>query len=256
MTNRQTSRRGFLATTTSIGAITAAGCAGIAPSGRQHEQRLVRDGAIVLLQGDSITDAGRDRKQQQANSNAALGKGYAWLSAMGLLLEASSRPETDRPQIHNRGISGNKVFQLRRRWQQDCIDLKPDLLSILIGVNDIWHTKSGKYDGTVTVYERDYDELLAHTLAELPDVRLVVCEPFVLRCGAVDDSWFPEFDEYRAAARRVAGRHGATLVLFQDMFDEACRYAPPEHWAKDGVHPSEAGAAIMAQTWLRAVLHG
>ena len=138
---------------------------------------------------------------------------------------------------------------------EDCFDLQPDLLSILIGVNDIWHSKGGNYDGTVQVYERDYDALLKRTRAAMPQVKLVVCEPFVLRCGAVNESWFPEFDEYRAAARRVADQHDATFVAFQSMFDTAIHFAPPEHWAKDGVHPSSAGAALMAQTWLDAVNH-
>ena len=102
--------------------------------------------------------------------------------------------------------------------------------------------------------ERDYHALLERTRAALPSVRLVICEPFVLRCGAIDDSWFPEFDGYRAAARRVADEHGATWVGFQSMFDEASKHAPPEHWAGDGVHPSSAGSALMAQAWVQAVV--
>jgi lysophospholipase L1-like esterase len=86
-------------------------------------------------------------------------------------------------------------------------------------------------------------------------VRLVVCEPFVLRRGAVDETWFPEFDDYRAAARRVADAHGAVFVPFQAMFDRAVAFAPAEHWAKDGVHPSTHGAALMAEAWLDAVCH-
>ena len=82
---------------------------------------------------------------------------------------------------------------------------------------------------------------------------MAVCEPFVLRCGAVNDRWFPEFDRYRAAAQRVAKVHDATFVPFQPMFDEAVKYAPPQHWAADGVHPSPAGASLMAYFWLKAV---
>jgi lysophospholipase L1-like esterase len=163
-----------------------------------------------------------------------------------------SQPEAQL-RVLNRGISGHKVFQLAERWEADCLDLRPDLVSILIGVNDIWHKRSGSYDGTLEVYERDYDALLARTKQALPEVRLVVCEPFVLRCGAIDDGWFPEFDGYRAAARRVAEEHGAAWVGFHAMFEEAVKLAPPEHWAGDGVHPSPAGAALMAQQWLRVV---
>jgi lysophospholipase L1-like esterase len=128
-------------------------------------------------------------------------------------------------------------------------------LSILIGVNDIWHKLNGKYDGTVEVYERDYRALLERTRQALPNIKLVICEPFVLRCGAVNDTWFPLFDEYRAAARRVADSFQATFVPFQSMFDEAVQLAPPNHWAGDGVHPSAFGASLMAHNWLKAVVH-
>ena len=109
----------------------------------------------------------------------------------------------------------------------------------------------GKYDGTVQRYEDDYMSLLDRTRKALPDVQLVVCEPFVLKCGAVNDRWFPEFDHYRASARKVAVKHQATFVPFQDMFDQDLRYAPPQHWAGDGVHPSLHGAALMADFWLK-----
>ena len=234
-----------------LGAVGLFACDGPRPEQRERASGgLIAPRDVILFQGDSITDAGRSREHAgEANAQPALGSGYAWLAASGLLVE---RPG-DGLRIFNRGISGNKVFQLRDRWQADCLAIAPDVLSILIGVNDIWHARGGNYDGTVGVYERDYDALLARTRSALPEVELVVCEPFVLRCGAVDDAWFPEFDEYRAAARRVADAHRATWIAFQSMFDEATRYAPPEHWAKDGVHPSPAGAALMAQAWLRAV---
>lgn len=208
-------------------------------------------GAVILFQGDSITDAHRDRATaDQPNEPSALGNGYAALAAAELIADGGAAP----PLVYNRGISGHKVFQLAARWDEDCIALAPDLVSILIGVNDIWHTRSGKYDGTVERYERDYDALLARTRDALPDATLVVCEPFVLRCGVIDDSWFPEFDAYRAAARRVAEAHGALFVPFQSAFDAATTQEhPPEHWAKDGVHPSAEGAALMARTWLDVV---
>ena len=77
------------------------------------------------------------------------------------------------------------MHQLDARWEKDCLDLKPDVLSILIGVNDIWHGLNGRYDGTVKTYADDYRKLIVRTKKQLPDVSLVICEPFVLRCGAV-----------------------------------------------------------------------
>ena len=218
--------------------------------GGKHRASLLHGCKSVLFQGDSITDAGRSRERAgEANVQPAMGGGYAAMAAATLL----SGPHGDELSIKNRGVSGNKVFQLDARWEEDCLALQPDLLSILIGVNDIWHTLGGNYDGTVEVYERDYHALLERTRAALPDVRLVVCEPFVLRCGAVNEGWFPEFDEYRAAARRVAEAHGAAWVPFQERFEQALSFAPPEYWAGDGVHPSAAGAALMADAWLEVV---
>jgi lysophospholipase L1-like esterase len=211
---------------------------------------LVKPGAVLLFQGDSITDAGRSREDAaKPNAAAALGKGYAWLAASQLLVD---RPD-DKLAIFNRGISGNKVFQLAERWQSDALDLKPTVLSILIGVNDIWHMLNGNYDGTVERYESDYHALIERTKKALPDAALVICEPFVLRCGAVTDKWFPEFDKYRAAAKRVAEAADARFVPFHEMFERASKVAPPERWAKDGVHPSPDGAALMAHTWRRYV---
>jgi len=207
-------------------------------------------GLTVLFQGDSITDAGRSRDDKHAsvaNNARGLGRGYSSIAASSLMVAAAPGDV----RVFNRGVSGNKVFQLADRWDEDCLALQPDVVSILIGVNDIWHTRNGKYDGTPQVYERDYDALLARTRAALPDVTLMVCEPFVLPCGAVDETWFPEFDQYRAASRRVAAKPGALFVPFHEVFTAALEHQPAEHWARDGVHPTRAGAALMAKEWLR-----
>jgi lysophospholipase L1-like esterase len=247
-------RRGFLKTSTLLGAgaLATTGAINFPASAAERSRHIsIKAGDVILFQGDSITDAGRARdKQEEPNQQAGFGNGYAWLAAASLLAD---RPK-DHLKIYNRGNSGNKVFELAERWDKDCLQLKPNVLSILIGVNDIWHTLNGKYQGTVQIYERDYLALLDRTRGALPKVKLVVCEPFVLRCGAVNEKWFPEFDQYRAAARRVADANKAVFVPFQSMFDTAVQYAPPNHWANDGVHPSPAGAALMAHTWLKTVL--
>jgi lysophospholipase L1-like esterase len=160
-------------------------------------QRLLNKGDVVLFQGDSITDTGRSREQATVpNLQPALGSGYAWLAAVELLVD---RPN-DSLKVYNRGMSGHEVSDLARRWQGDCLDLKPNLLSILIGVNDFSHALDGRSQRTVENYERDYLALLERTRQTIPEVKLVICEPFVLRCGAVNDKWFPGFDDYRAAA--------------------------------------------------------
>ncbi len=154
--------------------------------------------------------------------------------------------------VYNRGVSGNTVPDLAQRWAADTLDLRPDVLSILIGVNDFWHKLGGGYTGTVQDYEDQYTALLERTRLALPQVRLVVLEPFVLRCGAVDDRWFPEFDARRAVAARVAAHARATFVPLQAVFDERARAIPPQYWAADGVHPTPAGHAVIAEQWRRA----
>lgn len=208
-------------------------------------------GDIVLFQGDSITDARRNRKTEgKANDPSGLGDGYPMLIAGELLRDHA----TLGLKVYNRGISGHKVPDLQKRWQKDCLDIQPALLSILIGVNDLWHKMNGRYDGTVEIYETGFAALLKQTREALPKTRIVICEPFVLRCGAVQDSWIPEFDLRRAVAKEVAMGAGALWVPFQTMFDEAVAAGTqPEYWAGDGVHPTLAGHALMGQTWRKIV---
>ena len=214
------------------------------------ENVSLKKGTTILFQGDSITDAGRDKKNQVANESKSLGRGYPSVIGAQLL---NDHPDLDL-QIHNRGISGNKVPDLDKRWQKDCIDLKPDILSILIGVNDIWHKLNGRYDGTPEVYRDGFAELLERTKKALPDTSLVICEPFVLRCGAVKDNWFPEFETRRAFAEEVAKEAGTIWVPFQQEFDKAVAGGTkPEKWAGDGVHPTGEGHNLMAKVWRETV---
>jgi len=206
------------------------------------------DGTTILFQGDSITDAGRDRSVLDANSARALGSGYPLLVASAAL---AAHPDRGL-RFYNRGVSGNKVPDLQQRWADDTLALKPDVLSILIGVNDFWHKLGHGYTGTVDDYEHQYTALLDQTRAALPQVRILVLEPFVLRCGAVDARWFPEFDQRRAAAARVAQHARVTFVALQHVFDDLARRGAPAFWAADGVHPTPAGHAVIAEHWRRA----
>jgi lysophospholipase L1-like esterase len=207
-------------------------------------------GVTVLFQGDSITDSGRSRTRTTANADAALGSGYPLLIAAPLLRDAPNAGW----RFFNRGISGNRVPDLQARWDTDTIALAPDILSVLIGVNDYWHTRDGNSSGTVTDYENQFTALLEGTRAALPTLRILVLEPFVLRTGFVDDSWFPEFDARRAAALRVASRTKSTFVPLHDRFTAAARETGPEYWAADGVHPSPAGHALIAKALNKELL--
>lgn len=204
----------------------------------------------ILFQGDSITDAGRDKENKEANNSRALGNGYAFLASARLL--HSFAPHQLR--IYNKGISGNKVHQLDERWEDDCLNIRPSILSILIGVNDYWHTLTGGYDGTVQVYRDDYKKLLDRTLTALPNVKLVIGEPFAVNhVKAVTDAWFPTFDAYRQAAKEIADEYKAAFIPYQRIFDEASKKVPPVYWTNDGVHTTLAGAQLMAASWLSVI---
>jgi lysophospholipase L1-like esterase len=204
---------------------------------------------VILFQGDSITDAGRNRRVAEENNASALGGGYPLIAAAHML---RAHPDGEL-RIFNRGVSGDKVPALKARWETDTIALKPDVLSILVGVNDFWHKLSGGYAGTVADFETQYAGLLHDTRQALPDVRFVILEPFVLVTGAVDAKWFPEFDERRAVAARVAKDAGATFIPLQSMFTQLAKIAPPNYWLVDGVHPTIAGHAAIADRWREAV---
>jgi lysophospholipase L1-like esterase len=230
-----------------MSAASAVAGAALWPAARTAHRAPARtaDGAVVLFQGDSITDAGRDRAVVEPNAARALGSGYPLLVAAAALAAHPDRAL----RFYNRGVSGNKVPDLAARWATDTVALAPDVLSILIGVNDFWHKLSSGYTGTVEDYEHQYTALLEETRRALPRTRIIVLEPFVLHCGAVDNRWFPEFDQRRAAAERVARHAGASFVPLQQMFDDLAHKSTPQYWAADGVHPTPAGHGVIAERW-------
>ena len=246
-------RRNFIRNT-SLAGISALGIPGIVNEafGSNLPAPAIRlaSGDKILFQGDSITDAGRDKKKDGFNNPAILGGGYAFLAAAEMLHAHADK----NLQIYNKGISGNKVYQLADRWDTDTLAIKPDVLSILIGVNDYAHMHNGRYDGTVETYKRDYMALVERTKKQLPEVRLIICEPFAVNgVKNVDDTWFPGFDGFRQAAREVADAYQAVFVPFQKVFDQAEKTAPGSYWTNDGVHATLAGAKLMANAWLKAV---
>ncbi len=201
---------------------------------------------VILFQGDSITDCGRDRNaQDQPNHTGALGQGYASRIAGDLLADYPGSGL----RIFNRGISGNRVVDLYARWKCDGVNLEPGLISILIGVNDTWHEFGSRNGVEIDRFEIVYRMLLEFTRSRLPGVGLVLCEPFVLDCGVVAPEWIPDVAARQAIVSKLAAEFGAVRVPFQEMFNEALKDAPPEYWAHDGVHPTPAGHARMARFW-------
>nr|WP_281380182.1 SGNH/GDSL hydrolase family protein [Armatimonas rosea] len=196
----------------------------------------------ILFQGDSITESDRGR---DASSDYPLGVGYALLIAARY---TSVFPE-HKLVFLNRGIRNNTVSDLAARWQRDTLELKPDILSILIGINDTGSTPLDRFEPT-------YDKLLEETRTALPSVRFVLMEPFFLpSSNAITFSaeWAAELAERQRLTARLAEKHRAALVSCQHLFTEASKRAPAESWLWDGIHPTDAGHQLLADAWVEAV---
>jgi lysophospholipase L1-like esterase len=203
---------------------------------------FVKD-ARILFQGDSITDGNRGRS---ADPNHILGHGYVFIIAAK---HGAGFPEL-RLDFLNRGCSGNTVLELEKRWQKDTLDLKPDLLSVLIGVNDSARAMP------VDQFEQVYDKLLADAKAAKANIRFVLCEPFTLPVGGRKnnwETWSSVVNKHRQAVARLAEKHHAAFVRFQRVFDNACKRAPADYWIWDGIHPTYSGHQLMADEWQRTV---
>ena len=207
------------------------------------------EGFTFLFQGDSITDGNRTRNNDW---NHVMGHGYQYIIASKLWFDFPGKNF----HFFNRGISGNKVTDLAARWQTDTLDLKPDLLSILIGVNDTAAFVNGDKNFTSSEYENGYRMLLQQTKEKLPGVQLVLCEPFILNLGRVKDKWkeySQEIAKRQEIVKRLSIEHDAIFVEFQTAFNKALSNAPAEYWIWDGIHPMPAGHELMAREWIQQV---
>lgn len=204
---------------------------------------LIKANDLVLFQGDSITDAGRDR----SNSNS-LGIGYAnmaagWFSAL--------YPEKN-VRFLNRGISGNRVKDLEARWEEDCLQLQPDVVSILIGINDCWRRFSQNDPTSVEDYAAGYRRLLT-SVKEETGAKIILLEPFLVPASPELAAWREDLDPKIQAVRELAREFAAVYVPLDGIFAQACVKQQPTFWAHDGVHPTNAGHGLMAQAWLKAI---
>ena len=206
---------------------------------------------FVLFQGDSITDCARNRELERS-----MGNGYATMAA-GVL--GATYPGEYR--FLNRGISGNRIVDLYARIKQDLINLKPDYLSILIGVNDVWHEYT-RQDGVATEkFEMIYSMLVEEIKQALPDIQIMILEPFVLEgektrtteeCPGRWEHFSTEVPLRAQAAKRVAEKYDLVFVPLQEVFDDAQRREYSEgYWLADGVHPTAAGHELIKRQWLK-----
>ncbi len=210
--------------------------AGVGPSQGVEGIAAFTPGARVLFQGDSITDGNRGRS---ADPNHILGHGYVFVIAAR---HGAAFPEAA-VEFMNRGVSGNTVLDLEKRWEKDALELKPDLLSVMIGVND-----NGK-GVPLDVYEEVYDKLLTASRAANSKLKIVLCEPFVKPAETLN----PGILQRQEAVSRLAQKHAAAVVRFQPIFDSASKRVPASYWIWDNVHPTYRGHQLMADEWERVV---
>ena len=200
----------------------------------------------ILFQGDSITDAGRSRE----NFNY-LGVGYPHLIKAALNFE-----EPEKYEFQNRGISGNRIVDLYARIKVDIINLKPDVMSILIGVNDVWHEVGESPNGVdADKYFKIYDMLIEEVKAALPDIKIMILEPFALKSVATESKWSyfeTEVAKRAEKAKQLSEKHKLTFIPLQEKFNKLCEKAPANYWLGDGVHPTEAGHEFIKNEWIKA----
>ncbi len=252
-------RREFIArglTTTSVLA-----CQGISSLwGADHTSTLFNErnsnlpkfenGARLLFQGDSITDMKWGRNQKDRNHY--LGHSYVFLLASRLGVDMAEA----NLEFFNRGVSGNKVSDLRKRWQKDAIEMNPDWLTVLIGVNDVSQGRGQPVD--LKKWEQDYRHILNQSRRANPKLNIILMDPFVLRMTRLnsDDQWKywrGEIDKLGKIVVRLAKDFNAIHIETQKIFDQAASQVSPGNWIWDGVHPLPQGHELIARNWLQAV---
>lgn len=210
--------------------------------------KLAKESHFVF-QGDSITDGGRGRSE---DLNHILGHGYVYLIGSRLGADYPDR----RYRFTNRGVSGNRVVDLLARWEKDAKSLRPDVLSIMIGVNDANFSLKNRPYVSEDQFERVYSMLLEESREANPELTLILCEPFILPVGPVQENlaeWKEQIGRKQAVVQRLAKRFDALWVPLQEEFDRASKLADPSYWIWDGLHPTAAGHELIARKWLACI---
>jgi lysophospholipase L1-like esterase len=246
MSAASNSRRSFIKKTTLAG-IAVTGIQSLAAANFKTGGK--EDHLNFLFQGDSITDGNRGRDK---DPNHIMGHGYAF--------SISSRVGASFPEkantFYNRGISGNGVVDLLNRWQTDTLDLKPAVLSILVGINDTDSVVKQQHIVTPEKYEEVYRLLLTQTRAQLPGCLLVLCEPFILPVGRVKENWKvwnDDMQQRQAVVSHLAKEFDTVFVPLQKIFTDATKQAAVDYWIWDGIHPTYSGHELITREWLKQV---
>lgn len=201
---------------------------------------FIQSNDTILFTGDSITDCSRDRQ-----GGSDIGKGYVRL-VVSQLKAAVASPELT---CLNRGISGNRVYDVEARLKEDLLDLKPSIVSMLIGINDTWRRYDSDIPSPIDEFTASYRRIL-EAIRDNLDAQIVMLEPFVLPVPEERRTWREDLNPRIDAVRDLAWEFGAELIPLDGMFAEAATRAPADFWLPDGVHPSEAGHGLIADAWI------
>lgn len=207
--------------------------------------KLIKN-STILFQGNSITDCGRD-----PFGGSDMGFGYAHVASSELI---AVFPDLNLKCI-NRGISGNCIEDLLYRWEVDCLQLKPDVVSILVGINDVWQAYQGINTKDNAIFYELYREILQKT-KETISPQFILCEPFLLHVSEEVLPWREDLNEKISLIKKLAEEFNAVFVPYDRMFTEASKEKNPSYWAPDGVHPTQAGHSLMAKEWIAHVVNG
>lgn len=212
----------------------------------------------ILFQGDSITDCGRDKGYDTAwwNNDSPVKDGVS--SGNGYARFVEAQLGVDYPNEYgfiNRGISGNRVVEIYARINKDIINLKPDYMSLLVGVNDVWNGLDGFNGIDADKYFMIYSLMIEEITSDLPDIKIMILEPFLLKGSATENEWElfrGEIEKRSEKSRLIAEKYGLKFVPLQAKFDEAAKLAPAGYWSADGVHPTAKGHEIIKREWIKA----
>ena len=200
----------------------------------------------ILFQGDSITDAARAR-----DNDINIGVGYPLFVKAELGFEAPGKYE-----FINRGISGNRVVDVYARIKNDIINLEPDIMSILIGVNDVWHEFAPSPNGVdADKFYKIYDMLIEEVKNALPGIKIMIMEPFVLKACATEEKWNcfnSEVKKRAEMAKRISKKYNLPYIELQDGFDKLSENTGESYWLSDGVHPTPMGHEYIKNEWIKA----
>lgn len=211
---------------------------------RVEKMTILDRNAVVLFQGDSVTDCGRNYEDSKS-----LGTGYAYIIAA----EMSRKFAGSQFTFLNRGVNGNRVVDLEERWQRDCLDLSPDYVSILIGINNTWRKYDSADPTSADAFYEGYRRLIQKAIKGGAK-GIILLEPFVIPVNKEQTGWYEDLGPKIQAVRELAKEFQTIYVPLDGLFQAASTATGPAYWAEDGVHPTPAGHSLIADAWMKAVL--